>query len=224
MALLAHVHRRVLRLHADALPRHGRQRAPLLGVHGRLPETADSLAPVHNHRGAVHRSGAADFPLQPGSHPAAWTQGLRQRLGGHDARMVHDVAPTVRQLRRSAPDRVPRPERVRNEECRGGLRHAGLPRARGRGLSRRMAGIAPSPPRVAPPTAAPAQARTTTEPPPPQHGLHVLGGLGGLVYVLHRVRGTTGPLPLAALGAATLYWHFMGGLWLYLLVILVTRV
>ena len=56
------------------------------------------------------------------------------------------------------------------------------------------------------------------------HGLHVLGGLGGLVYVLHRVRGTTGPLPLAALGAATLYWHFMGGLWLYLLVILVTRV
>lgn len=56
------------------------------------------------------------------------------------------------------------------------------------------------------------------------HGLHVVGGLGGLVYVLHRLRGSTGPLPLAALGAATLYWHFMGGLWLYLLVILVTRV
>src|SRR5205823_13642178 len=167
MALLAHVHRRVLRLHADALPRPGRQRAPLLGVHGRLPETADSLAPVHHHRGAVHRSGQADFPLPPGAHPAAWTQGLRQPLGGHDARMVHDVASTVRQLRRSAPDRVPRPERVRNEECRGGLRHAGVPRARGRGLSRRMARNAPPPPRVGPPTDEPDPARTTTEPAPP---------------------------------------------------------
>ncbi|PYO73251.1 MAG: cytochrome oxidase subunit III [Gemmatimonadetes bacterium] len=55
------------------------------------------------------------------------------------------------------------------------------------------------------------------------HGLHVMGGLGGLVYVLHRLRGKSGPVPHAALGAATLYWHFMDGLWLYLLVILVTR-
>ncbi len=56
------------------------------------------------------------------------------------------------------------------------------------------------------------------------HGLHVLGGLAGLVYVLHRVRLTGGPGPRAAVGAAALYWHFMDGLWLYLLVILVTRV
>ncbi|HYL55758.1 MAG TPA: cytochrome c oxidase subunit 3 [Gemmatimonadales bacterium] len=57
------------------------------------------------------------------------------------------------------------------------------------------------------------------------HGLHVLGGLGGLTYVLHRLRGGgSTPAPRAALGAATLYWHFMDGLWLYLLVILVTRV
>lgn len=56
------------------------------------------------------------------------------------------------------------------------------------------------------------------------HGLHVMGGLGGLVYVLGCLRGSTGPRPLAALGAATLYWHFMGGLWVCLLVILVTRV
>ena len=56
------------------------------------------------------------------------------------------------------------------------------------------------------------------------HGLHVLGGLAGLVYVLHRLRGTTGPAPRAAVGAAALYWHFMDGLWLYLLVILATRV
>jgi cytochrome c oxidase subunit 3 len=56
------------------------------------------------------------------------------------------------------------------------------------------------------------------------HGLHVLGGLGGLVYVLHRLRRGTGAGPSGALGAATLYWHFMDGLWLYLLLILVTRV
>ena len=56
------------------------------------------------------------------------------------------------------------------------------------------------------------------------HGLHVLGGLGGLGYVLRRIGRPAGPAPLAALGAAALYWHFMGALWLYLLVILATRV
>lgn len=56
------------------------------------------------------------------------------------------------------------------------------------------------------------------------HGLHVMGGLAGLSYVLHRLRHTAGPLPRTALGAAALYWHFMGALWLYLLVILATRV
>ena len=56
------------------------------------------------------------------------------------------------------------------------------------------------------------------------HGLHVLGGLAGLVYVLQRVRRADGPIPHGAVGAAALYWHFMDGLWLYLLVILVTRV
>jgi len=33
-----------------------------------------------------------------------------------------------------------------------------------------------------------------------------------------------GPAPQIALRAAALYWHFMGALWLYLLVILATRV
>jgi cytochrome c oxidase subunit 3 len=56
------------------------------------------------------------------------------------------------------------------------------------------------------------------------HGLHVLGGLGGLGYVLRRFGRLAGPGPVAALGAAALYWHFMGALWLYLLVILATRV
>ena len=56
------------------------------------------------------------------------------------------------------------------------------------------------------------------------HGIHVLGGLAGLVYVLQRLRRAAGAVPRAALGAAALYWHFMGGLWLYLLVLLATRV
>ena len=55
------------------------------------------------------------------------------------------------------------------------------------------------------------------------HGLHVLGGLAGLVYVLRRLR-RVGPAPVTALGAAALYWHFMDVLWLYLLVILTIRV
>jgi cytochrome c oxidase subunit 3 len=55
------------------------------------------------------------------------------------------------------------------------------------------------------------------------HGLHVLGGLVGLLYVLHRLRRTVGVAP-TALGAAALYWHFMGVLWLYLLTILTIRV
>jgi len=55
------------------------------------------------------------------------------------------------------------------------------------------------------------------------HGLHLLGGLAGLLYVRRRLRRGQ---PLAAgpaLGAATLYWHFMAVLWLYLLVLLVVR-
>src|SRR5207247_10187696 len=55
------------------------------------------------------------------------------------------------------------------------------------------------------------------------HGLHVLGGLAGLLYVLRRLR-RVGPVPMTALGAATLYWHFMDVLWLYLVVILIFRV
>ncbi len=56
------------------------------------------------------------------------------------------------------------------------------------------------------------------------HGLHVLGGLAGLLYVLRRLRRLAGPAPATALGAATLYWHFMAVLWLYLLIILTLRI
>ncbi len=55
------------------------------------------------------------------------------------------------------------------------------------------------------------------------HGLHLFGGLVGLLYVRRRLRH--GPLLTAgpALGAGALYWHFMAVLWVYLLVLLVVR-
>src|ERR1700694_869639 len=56
------------------------------------------------------------------------------------------------------------------------------------------------------------------------HGLHLLGGLGGLIYVVYRVRRSSAARALSAYKAASLYWHFMTVLWLYLLAILVTRI
>jgi cytochrome c oxidase subunit 3 len=50
------------------------------------------------------------------------------------------------------------------------------------------------------------------------HGLHVLGGLGGLIYCIRKLRRST--LRRNALVATARYWHFMGGLWVYLLVLL----
>src|SRR5439155_1536064 len=125
VALLADVHRRVLRLHADALPRPRRQRAPLFGVHGRLPEAPDPAAPVHHGRRALHRRRAADFPVQPAPEPLPGAQGPGQSLGGHHARVVHHVAAAVRQLRRPPSGGAARSERVRREGCGGGLRDAG---------------------------------------------------------------------------------------------------
>ena len=54
------------------------------------------------------------------------------------------------------------------------------------------------------------------------HGLHLIGGIAALGYLLGRLRGTGSP-PWPALEAVTLYWHFMGVLWLYLLLVLATR-
>lgn len=63
------------------------------------------------------------------------------------------------------------------------------------------------------------------------HALHLLGGVAGLLYVRRRLRSanavTTGyRLPAAGsapLVAGTLYWHFMGVLWVYLLLLLAVR-
>lgn len=56
------------------------------------------------------------------------------------------------------------------------------------------------------------------------HGLHLLGGIGALAYVAICARR----LVLDARGHAVvditaLYWHFMDGLWIYLLILLLVR-
>lgn len=47
------------------------------------------------------------------------------------------------------------------------------------------------------------------------HGLHVLGGLGGLVRVIHKLNQMV--LRRSTLDATSRYWHFMDVLWIYLL-------
>jgi cytochrome c oxidase subunit III len=56
------------------------------------------------------------------------------------------------------------------------------------------------------------------------HGLHLLGGLAGLLYVIFRVRHASTERALQAYKAASLYWHFMTVLWLYLFAMLSTRI
>ena len=51
-------------------------------------------------------------------------------------------------------------------------------------------------------------------------GLHLLGGVAALGWLVGRLRAAPAQAPM---GAVALYWHFMGVLWLYLLLILVTR-
>jgi len=50
------------------------------------------------------------------------------------------------------------------------------------------------------------------------HALHVLGGLGGMIYVIRKLSKLA--LRRNALDATARYWHFMGVLWLYLLCLL----
>ena len=50
------------------------------------------------------------------------------------------------------------------------------------------------------------------------HAVHLLGGLGGLVRVISKVNHSV--LKRSTLNATSLYWHFMGALWLYLLLLL----
>ncbi|MGI8400476.1 MAG: cytochrome c oxidase subunit 3 [Gemmatimonadaceae bacterium] len=56
------------------------------------------------------------------------------------------------------------------------------------------------------------------------HGLHLLGGLAGLLYVVYRLRRTSAARAMTSYKAAALYWHFTTVLWLYLFGMLVTRI
>ena len=47
------------------------------------------------------------------------------------------------------------------------------------------------------------------------HALHVFGGLGGLARVIRKLNHST--LRKSTLDATSHYWHFMDGLWVYLL-------
>jgi heme/copper-type cytochrome/quinol oxidase subunit 3 len=48
--------------------------------------------------------------------------------------------------------------------------------------------------------------------------LHLLGGLGGLVRAIAKLNHSV--LKRSTLDATSRYWHFMGALWVYLLVLL----
>jgi cytochrome c oxidase subunit III len=50
------------------------------------------------------------------------------------------------------------------------------------------------------------------------HALHVFGGLGGLVRVIGKLNKSV--LRRSTLDATSRYWHFMGALWVYLLLLL----
>ena len=50
------------------------------------------------------------------------------------------------------------------------------------------------------------------------HAVHVVGGLGGLLYVIRKLSNSS--LRRNALVATARYWHFMGGLWVYLILLL----
>ena len=53
------------------------------------------------------------------------------------------------------------------------------------------------------------------------HGIHLLGGVCALVYVLlHAFKKTEAPRTVAA-EVTSYYWHFMDGLWVFLLALLV---
>ena len=55
------------------------------------------------------------------------------------------------------------------------------------------------------------------------HGLHVLGGIAALAYLIGRLTGSRSAFRLSTFDATAIYWHFMGGLWLYLLLLIRTR-
>ena len=52
------------------------------------------------------------------------------------------------------------------------------------------------------------------------HAVHVLGGLAGLVRVIYLVCQPVFALRRSTMDATSYYWHFMGVLWLYVLIVM----
>jgi cytochrome c oxidase subunit 3 len=55
------------------------------------------------------------------------------------------------------------------------------------------------------------------------HALHLLGGIGALIYLIARFAGSEGTWRPSLPHNTSVYWHFMGVLWLYLLLVICTR-
>ena len=52
------------------------------------------------------------------------------------------------------------------------------------------------------------------------HGLHILGGLTALAYVdVQALRLRLGPGKRTAVDVSAMFWHFVDGLWLFLMVL-----
>jgi cytochrome c oxidase subunit 3 len=56
------------------------------------------------------------------------------------------------------------------------------------------------------------------------HGLHIIGGLLGLILVIWRLSKRVPTLRLSTVSTVSYYWHFMDVLWIYLLLLLWMRV
>ena len=52
------------------------------------------------------------------------------------------------------------------------------------------------------------------------HAVHVLGGLAGLIRVIFKLRQPVLSLRRSTMDATSYYWHFMGILWLYVLLVM----
>jgi cytochrome c oxidase subunit 3 len=55
------------------------------------------------------------------------------------------------------------------------------------------------------------------------HGLHVFAGIAALLFVTSRLAARSTAFRQSTFKATTTYWHFMGVLWLYLLIVLRTK-
>jgi len=55
------------------------------------------------------------------------------------------------------------------------------------------------------------------------HAVHVLGGITGLLRLLVRMTRKQVTLRMSSVANTAIYWHFMGVLWLYLLLVITVR-